>query len=318
MTFDQILSIDDDIAWQRRERRRRTLMRLAAIVCIVAAIGSVAIPLTMQMVFGITAQQTASSTARQMAALEAAQRTKALHAAESYNAELADDGQPVLGEAGDPWSTQVDDNGLIDYESALSTKDNRYQSLLNAGDGIMARIRVPKQSIDLPVYHGTSQQALAKGAGHLYGTSLPVGGTSTHAVITGHRGLVTAAMFTRLDEVRTGDYFYIDVMGETLTYQVDRISVIKPDDVTQLKVTQGEDRVTLMTCTPYRLNTHRLLVSGIRVRNQKAPQAETTADVRTAQFVGLAVGVGVLLVGWMVVLAARRKSPAMPLASHAA
>lgn len=103
------------------------------------------------------------------------------------------------------------------------------------------------------------------GAGHLYGTSLPVGGEGTHAVIAGHRGLVDAMMFTRLDELDEGDFMYVEVLGSTLGYQVDRVSVIDPDDVSQLKITPGEDRLTLMTCTPYGVNTHRLLVSGHRV-----------------------------------------------------
>ena len=108
----------------------------------------------------------------------------------------------------------------------------------------MGTIKVPKQSINLPFYHGTSEEALASGAGHLYGTSLPVGGKSTHSVITGHRGLVEALMFTRLDEVKEGDFFYIEVMGETLGYKVDRISVILPDDTSKLKIVPGEDRAT--------------------------------------------------------------------------
>ena len=103
--------------------------------------------------------------------------------------------------------------------------------------------------MDLPIYHGTSESALASGTGHLYGSSLPVGGESTHSVITGHRCLVEAMMFTRLDEMKVGDYFYIDVMGETLGYRVDRIEVIEPDDTSRLKIVEGEDRVTLMTCT---------------------------------------------------------------------
>ena len=110
----------------------------------------------------------------------------------------------------------------------------------------------------------TSESTLELGAGHLYGSSLPVGGKGTHAVITGHRGLVKALMFTRLDELKKGDSFYIKVMGETLGYKVDRVSVIEPSDVSKLRIVEDEDRVTLMTCTPYGVNTHRLLVSGLR------------------------------------------------------
>ena len=124
---------------------------------------------------------------------------------------------------------------------------------------------MPKIGVELPIRHGTSEPVLAVGAGHLYGTSLPVGGTGSHTVVTGHRGLVKSLMFTRLDELHDGDFMYIKVMDETLGYEVDRISVIEPDDVSRLKIVPGEDRLTLMTCTPYGINTHRLLVSGHRV-----------------------------------------------------
>lgn len=154
----------------------------------------------------------------------------------------------------------------------------------------MGTIRIPKISVRLPIYHGTSESALASGAGHLYGSSLPVGGKSTHAVLTGHRGLVEAAMFTRLDEMRVGDYFYIEVMGRTLGYQVDRITVIEPNDTSQLKIVPGEDRVTLMTCTPYGVNTHRLLVSATRSAIPDEIPAENDA-VKDARAIGAITGI---------------------------
>lgn len=160
---------------------------------------------------------------------------------------------------------------------------------------ILWEVSIPKISVKLPIYHGTSEQALAKGAGHLYGTSLPVGGTNTHAVITGHRGLVEAMMFTRLDEMKQGDFMYVEVMGETLGYQVDRIGVIDPNDTSRLTIEPGEDRLTLMTCTPYGINTQRLLVSGHRVSiPMPAPDPTDLHDVRS---IGLWVGVGVLVGG---------------------
>ena len=165
-----------------------------------------------------------------------------------------------------------------------------------------------KQSINLPFYHGTSEEALASGAGHLYGTSLPVGGKSTHSVITGHRGLVEALMFTRLDEVKEGDFFYIEVMGETLGYKVDRISVILPDDTSKLKIVPGEDRVTLMTCTPYGVNTHRLLISGHRVAiPMPAPEPNDVLDARN---IALGVGLGILAAGLFIIWLARRHKAA--------
>ena len=169
----------------------------------------------------------------------------------------------------------------------------------------MGTIRIPKISVRLPIYHGTSESALASGAGHLYGSSLPVGGKSTHAVLTGHRGLVEAAMFTRLDEMRVGDYFYIEVMGRTLGYQVNRITVIEPNDTSQLKIVPGEDRVTLMTCTPYGVNTHRLLVSATRSAIPDEIPAENDA-VKDARAIGAITGIATLVVGALLVWLRRK------------
>lgn len=153
--------------------------------------------------------------------------------------------------------------------------------MLDAGSGVMGSISIPKIDVDIPIYHGTSESVLELGAGHLYGTSLPVGGEGTHSVITGHRGLIKALMFTRLDELEKGDSFYVKVMGETLGYKVDRIEVIEPSDVSKLKIVDGEDRVTLMTCTPYGVNTHRLLVSGVRAQiPNEVPYESDIADLR--------------------------------------
>ena len=185
--------------------------------------------------------------------------------------------------------------GAAESNSA-SAKDKEYQSLLDSGSGVMGTIRIPKISVRLPIYHGTSQSALASGSGHLYGSSLPVGGRSTHAVITGHRGLVEAMMFTRLDEMRVGDYFYIEVMGRTLGYKVDRISVIEPHDTSKLKIVPGEDRVTLMTCTPYGVNTHRLLVSAVRSAIPGVVPEERNA-AKDARLIAIAVSAGVLVSG---------------------
>lgn len=135
-----------------------------------------------------------------------------------------------------------------------------------------------------------------------------MGGKSTHSVITGHRGLVEALMFTRLDEVKEGDFFYIEVMGETLGYKVDRISVILPDDTSKLKIVPGEDRVTLMTCTPYGVNTHRLLISGHRVAiPMPAPEPNDVLDARN---IALGVGLGILAAGLFIIWLARRHKAA--------
>ena len=141
-----------------------------------------------------------------------------------------------------------------------------YKEVLNiSGDGIMGYIQIPKISVDLPIYHGTSEEVLEKGVGHIQNTSVPIGGNSTHSVLTGHTGLPNAELFTRLDELIVGDIFYIHVLNDILTYKVYEIKVVLPDNIDELRITSGEDLVTLVTCTPYGVNSHRLLVKAERV-----------------------------------------------------
>lgn len=151
-------------------------------------------------------------------------------------------------------------------EAASILSDESYESLLNLTDsGIMGRIEIPKINVDLPIYHGTEDDVLSKGIGHYKPSSLPVGGKSTRSVLTGHRGLPSSKLFTRLDEMEEGDYFFIEVCNETLAYRVNEIIEIKPEELSQLQIEPDKDLVTLVTCTPYGINTHRLLVTGERV-----------------------------------------------------
>lgn len=143
--------------------------------------------------------------------------------------------------------------------------DPVYMNTLNiAGDEMMGSVEIPKINIKIPIYHTTEEDVLNKGAGHLEGSSLPVGGANTHAVISAHRGLPSASLFTDLDQMKVGDHFLLHVLDETLCYEVDKISVVKPEDTTALAVEDGQDLVTLLTCTPYGVNTERLLVRGHR------------------------------------------------------
>lgn len=144
--------------------------------------------------------------------------------------------------------------------------DPVYMNTLNiAGDEMMGSVEIPKIDIKIPIYHTTEEEVLNKGAGHLEGSSLPVGGANTHAVISAHRGLPSASLFTDLDQMKVGDHFLLHVLDETLCYEVDKISVVKPEDTSALAVEDGQDLVTLLTCTPYGVNTERLLVRGHRV-----------------------------------------------------
>lgn len=144
--------------------------------------------------------------------------------------------------------------------------DELYESLLRINaSGMMGYIKIPKINLELPIYHGTEESVLQVGVGHFEGTSLPVGGEGTHCVLTGHRGLPSKELFTNIDKLELGDIFYIKVFGETLAYQVDDIKTVLPEETDSLVPVEGEDYVTLVTCTPYAVNTHRLLVRGHRV-----------------------------------------------------
>lgn len=149
--------------------------------------------------------------------------------------------------------------------SVSSVAVANYRSLLNiTKDGVMGLIKIPAIDVSLPIYHGTSDAVLEKGVGHLEGTSLPIGGSGTHTVLTGHSGLSNAKLFTDLDNLQIGDYFFLETWGETLSYRVESKKVVLPSELDDLQVVQGEDLCTLLTCTPYGVNSHRLLVRGVR------------------------------------------------------
>ena len=213
---------------------------------------------------------------------------------------------------------------LIDHDDALSED---YDSQLNAdGTGNMGFITIPKINVNLPVYHGTSDAVLQTSIGHIVGTSLPSGSSHTneedflipdyasHSVLSGHRGLPSARLFSDLDAMEVGDLFYLTILDQTLTYEVDQITVIEPEDLTQMEIIPGRDLCTLMTCTPYGINTHRLLVRGSRIENEKKKlNVRITADglridpLYVAPFI--AVPVLVLMVFWVLIMTSghRRK-----------
>lgn len=177
------------------------------------------------------------------------ERNRALEKAYSYNRKLINE--------------KVPDS----FAKRMGIKhDKRYEGILNiVNNGMMGVIEIPSIKVKLPVYHYTTEKILEKGAGHLFGSSLPVGGKSTHAVITAHRGLPGAKMFTDLDQLRKGDEFFVHVVGVKLAYKIDRVKTVKPDETAGMGIEKGRDYITLVTCTPYGKNTHRLLVRGHRV-----------------------------------------------------
>lgn len=217
------------------------------------------------------------------------------------------------------WQAAVDYNEKLDpaFQDAFSGKqpgaDNVYWSLLDPdGTGVMGYIEIPKISLRLPIYHGTGDTALENGIGHLAGTSLPVGGSGTHCVLSGHRGLPTAALFTDLDQLETGDRFYLYVLDQTLCYEVDQIETVLPEEVSDLRAVPGEEYVTLLTCTPYGVNTHRLLVRGHRVQEENAEIPRVSAARQVVHAFGwkgklLAALIGLLVVSIVIWRLKKRK-----------
>lgn len=172
---------------------------------------------------------------------------------------------------------------LLSREDGFSLTDGQkeqYESLLDVGGvGIIGYIEIPNINLSLPIYHGTEDSVLQIGVGHLEWSSLPVGGESTHCVLSGHRGLPSAKLFTNLDQLVEGDTFVLRVLDEVLTYQVDQIRIVEPDDTDALQIEEGKDLCTLVTCTPYGINTHRLLVRGHRIENQSQDESiRVTSD----------------------------------------
>ena len=198
------------------------------------------------------------------------------------------------------------------YRYAMSDQERaEYERLLNvSGNGIIGYIEIPKINCSLPIYHGTDEAVLQIAVGHIEGSSLPVGGESTHCVLSGHRGLPSAKLFTDLDKLVVGDTFVMRVLDETLTYEVDQILIVEPNEVDALEIEAGQDYCTLVTCTPYGINTHRLLVRGHRVENQEEAQTvRVTADALQIEPVIVAplVAVPMLLVLLVVLLVKTRK-----------
>lgn len=168
------------------------------------------------------------------------------------------------------------------FTNPQENASKEYLDILSTGkDGVMGYITIPKIGEEIPIYHGTSTKTLQKGVGHLEGSSFPIGGVNTHAVLSAHRGLPSAKLFTDLDQLKEGDEFYIHILGETLAYQVKKISIIEPFETEKLSPKEGGDYVTLVTCHPYAINTHRLLVRGVRTTYQKEKETLTTSSVNT-------------------------------------
>lgn len=225
--------------------------------------------------------------------------------------ELTDDEYAACFEEAEAYNEALREIGSVTALSAPDLTEGYEETLDITGTGIMGYITIEKIGVQLPIYHGTESSVLAAGAGHLKGSSLPVGGEGTHSVISAHRGLPSAELFTNLDQLEVGDTFYITVLDRVFTYEVDLITIVLPNEMQNLYMEEGEDYCTLMTCTPYGINTHRLLVRGHRADNVETTHIYVTADAaeigvfQVAIFLALPM-LAVLLI-WLIVSTHKKK-----------
>lgn len=239
-----------------KKKKRSVVSDIVRVLVLLVALSVLLYPTVSNYLYEKNSSRAVNNYDDTMAKMEEAERQALLEEAREYNAGLVGSG----GVSGDTFHTQVE-----------TTPE--YDELLNMdSSGMMGYITIPKIEVELPIYHGTSEAVLQAGVGHFPASSLPVGGESSHAVLTGHRGLPSKLLFTDLDEMEVRDIFYIKVLGETFAYQVDQILTVLPSETDALQIEEGKDYVTLVTCTPYAVNTHRLLVRGHRIPYEEAVQ----------------------------------------------
>lgn len=280
-------------------KRKNTIIIICFILVILLGAGAAAYPLIASINNELTQSLVQTEYEEKLQQLDTSEIDAALAAAREYNKTIS--------------TVQIEDVDKIKADLPP------YEDLLNlANNGIMGYIEIPAINIDLPIYHGTTGAAMEKGAGHMEGTSLPVGGIGTHAVISAHSGMASAKLFTDLDKLKLGDMFFITVCNQKLAYEVDNIAVVEPTNIDLIRIDTQQDYVTLLTCTPYGVNTHRLLVRGHRVDmaeeaiaevEEKAEPAASTWIEKYEQgiLIGVAIFLGLLLIALLVYFTKRLK-----------
>ncbi|MER0123696.1 class C sortase [Streptococcus sp. ZJ93] len=253
---------------RKSKKKRLSLRQFFFSLIFLAGLGVLAFPLVSQYLYYRASIVQVTAFDEGVKQIDRSEIERRLHLAEAYNDSVAAGSDIQIT---DPYSEEERKEGLKEYAKMLEVNEQ------------IGHVRIPKIVEDLPIYAGTSENVLQKGVGHLEGTSLPVGGNNTHAILTAHRGLPTAKLFTNLDKLEKGDKFYIHNIGGTLAYQVDQITVIEPSDVEKLAVVPGHDYVTLLTCTPYMVNSHRLLVRGHRIEYVEAIAEKEEASFKENQ-----------------------------------
>ncbi len=272
--------------------KRKHISTIFIILIFLVGLGFISYP-TVSNLWNQAHQSSAIATySKQVEKLDDSENKKMLKAARKYNKSLL--------KKSDHWK--------------LSKKEKKkYESLLDvSGTGIMGYIEVPKIDCSLPIYHGTDEGALQIAIGHLEGSSLPVGGKNTHCVLSGHRGLPSARLFTDLDQMEEGDIFILNILGRKLAYEVDQIKVVLPEEMSDLEIEEGKDLCTLVTCTPYGINTHRLLVRGHRTEYVEKKVEEEKKEVQTKKtdirlMIAGGAGVLILIIIIIVIVIKRRR-----------
>lgn len=276
------------MAKKKQGKGKGHLLTVLMVLILLAGIGLIAYPSFSDWWNSMHQSQAIASYVDEVSRQDAERIEQMWEEARAYNKDLADVGNHF----------KVTDEEMERYNQVLDI----------TGTGIMGYIDIPKIDVSLPIYHSTNEEVLQIAIGHLEGSSLPIGGPDTHALLSGHTGLPSAKLFTNIDRLVEGDRFMINVLGQMLTYEVDQIDVVLPTGVDELDIVPGEDLVTLITCTPYAVNTHRLLVRGHRVENEKAqvtvPQDAVILDKIV---VGVLVGVPILLFILVITLIFTRK-----------
>lgn len=287
-------AVRDRRARDRRARRllaRSRIYAAATLACLIVGGILICMPRIQQLIGDRTVDRQARGVSQSAATFPSSSRQDAIRSAVEYNERLYRSGQPQIGEPVFDGKTKGDFQGDDEYRRQLSVN----------GLDAMGELLIPKLSVDLPIMHGAGQDVLEHAAGHLAGTSLPVGGKNTRAVITGHSNLKGATLFTRLGELEKGDPFYIKVMGNTMAYRVNDIRIVSPTDTKALRIRKGRDEVTLLTCTGQG-NTLRLLVTGERnsMPDQAPLPGDAPGDTKEAILISAVITTGVLIVGFVV------------------
>lgn len=272
-------------------KKKKIIIICISIVVFLLALGMTLYPLISNKYIESHQSEIHSTYEEEMQQVEDTKIKKARESAKKYNEQLT--------------------NGVMEYEAfskdGIGIALETYADQLNlTGNNIMCYIEIPRMGVTLPVYHGTSDATLSLGIGHLVGSSLPIGGESTHSIMTGHSGMASQKMFSDLMDMQKGDIFYIDVLNETLAYRVDQIVTILPDETEYLQIEPGKDLCTLITCTPFGVNTHRLLVRGTRIpyveeekmEIEKTFEEEKGSSTWEQQYMsGLMVGAIMIIIG---------------------